>query len=148
MLKSDKPSHGNIVAIYSEKLNELLCKRVVGVAGDHVVINKNGLFVNDKLVEEPFVSQADWYEVSQEVDLVVPVNEVFVMGDNRTASRDSRLVGCLPTSDIRGVVVCNVTRLCGITRETLVAAVTMLITGSLVVELWKKSRNKHEGAVL
>lgn len=146
LLRSDAPNPGNIVAIYSYDLKELLCKRVIGVAGDHVVITSDGLCVNDVWYTEDYVSTSDWYETSDPVDVVVPDNEIFVLGDNRVASIDSRRLGCLPTDNILGVVVCNVTKSFGIKRETLVRAVTLLIIGSIAYEVFRKLKGFGNGA--
>ena len=143
MWHSKAPTNGDIIAVYSDKLREVLCKRVIGVAGDHVVVdNENGLSVNGVVIEESYVSSQDWYIYSLPVDVIVPNNEVFVMGDNRVGSVDSRKIGCIPVYDIRGVVICNVTKTFGINRELLVMAATALIIGSTAVEVWKKRNSK------
>lgn len=140
MLRTESVQTGNIVAIYNEQLNELLCKRVIGVAGDHVVIDNKGLRVNNERVVESYVSNSEWYMSSRDVDIIVPDGEVFVMGDNRIVSNDSRGLGCMPCSDIAGVVIINVTQLCGVRRETLIRTVTLLIVASVAWEIIKRLR--------
>lgn len=74
-------------------------KRVIGVAGDHIAVTGGMLFVNGKQVTEPYIAgpmNADTEE------LIVPEGTVFVMGDNRNDSEDSRAVGPLPLSYIEG----------------------------------------------
>jgi len=74
-------------------------KRVVGIAGDKVEIRNHTTYVNDKPLYEPYVvdkSKADFGPI------VVPVDSVFVMGDNRNNSDDSRMWGFLPTKNITG----------------------------------------------
>lgn len=142
MLRTESVNPGSIVAIYNEQLNELLCKRVIGVAGDHVVIDSKGLRINGERVVEDYVSYKDWFMSSRTVDVVVPEDEIFVMGDNRIVSNDSRGLGCMPCSDIAGVVIVNVTQLCGARRDTLVRAVTLLIFASIAWEVVKRLRSK------
>lgn len=136
--RTESVNPGNIIAIYNENLNEVLCKRVIGVAGDHVVVDSSGLCINGTMMAEPYTSTEDWYRTSIHVDLVVPEGEVFVMGDNRIASNDSRALGCMPTSDITGAVICNVTKSFGIRREMLVRAVTILFVASVVFDIWQR----------
>lgn len=134
--KSANP--GDIVVIYSDSLNELLCKRVSGVAGDHVVITDAGLSVNDELISEDYVSVPEWYLNSAKVDVIVPDEELFVMGDNRIVSNDSRALGCLPTSKLTGVVVWNLTQSIGVRRETLIRFSALIIVVSIVLEIIRK----------
>lgn len=130
--------HGDIVAIYNEKMNEVLCKRVIGVEGDHIIVNSDGLFINDTEVAEEYVISEDWYKSSAQVDTVVPAGELFVMGDNRTASSDSRVLGCMPISDLSGVVLFNVTKIFGLRRDALIRAVAILLVCSLCLDIYKK----------
>lgn len=110
--------YNDIVAINSSDLDKLLCKRVIGVEGDHIVINKTGLYRNGTLLNEKYISNdLDWLKNTKKVDITVKKDEVFVLGDNRNASTDSRELGCLLKSGIYGVSVLNITDICGITRK-------------------------------
>ena len=141
LYKTSKVNYGDIVAIDSKVLHKDLCKRVIGVAGDHLVINKDGLFLNGEYVNEDYINEQDWcpdtnnpkdiaylnskrYDASSAenkpvIDIKIKPNEVFVMGDNRNYSTDSRTIGCLRTSDILGVAKVNFTRVLGLKRQHL-----------------------------
>lgn len=138
MFRTESVHQGDIIAIYNKRLDELLCKRVIGVAGDHVVIDETGLTVNGELVTEDYVIRPDWYISSARVDVTVPDGQIFVMGDNRIVSNDSRALGCMPTGDLAGVVIWNVTQTIGVRRDTLIRVVTLLIAGSIGYELVRK----------
>jgi signal peptidase I len=73
-------------------------KRVVAVAGDHVVIKEDNLYVNDILVSESSNTLV-------EQDYIVEENEVFVAGDNIDESYDSRYHGTIKIENITGVVI-------------------------------------------
>jgi signal peptidase I len=80
---------------------------VVGLAGDTLVIESGELVVNGKLVAEPYVDPAnrlrDYSLVMQST--VVPQDMLFVLGDNRDSSNDSRFWGYLPRDHVIGKVI-------------------------------------------
>jgi len=78
-------------------------KRVVGLPGDHVQIFDGHVWVNEQLLDEPYVAAAanDPYAF---VDTVVQGNCYFVLGDNRIRSSDSREFGQVPHEYLRGKV--------------------------------------------
>ena len=81
-------------------------KRVIGLPGEHVKIYNNKVFINNQLLNEPYL-QEDVLTTSLDgpfVDIVVPQDCVFVMGDNREQSTDSRRFGCIPISKIESKV--------------------------------------------
>ncbi|BAH06354.1 hypothetical protein CKR_1303 [Clostridium kluyveri NBRC 12016] len=82
------PKTGDIVVIkYPANPKEKFIKRVIGVGGDRIKIENGNLYVNDVLKKESYILEpmlGDFDEVT------VPENTVFVMGDNRNNSRDSR----------------------------------------------------------
>lgn len=79
-------------------------KRVIGVAGDHVVINKGKVYVNDMELEEVYLNGIETPRRGAYCDVEVPKGYIFVMGDNRGGSSDSREFGCIPLSKVEGRV--------------------------------------------
>lgn len=83
-------------------------KRVIGIEGDHILINDAGeVYVNGQKLDEPYLHEQFTSKSGQFTDLIVPKNCVFVMGDNRQESKDSRYFGCIPTEHIDGYVICR-----------------------------------------
>lgn len=99
-----EPTYGDVVVFHATE-NKDWIKRVIGLPGDTVEVRNDILYVNNKMVEEPYLDASkknmtdvltnDFYEV-------VPEGHVFVMGDNRRNSRDSRSIGPIPIQDIVG----------------------------------------------
>lgn len=81
-------------------------KRVIGVAGDHIVISDDGsVYLNNEKLDEPYLREEKTIKGGEYTDLIVPEGSVFVMGDNRSDSRDSRYFGCVPISKVNGYVI-------------------------------------------
>jgi len=83
---------------------EDLIKRVVGVAGDTVSVDRGIATVNGS-PEDPSPFKTSPYDPTSVQPLVVKVGEVFVMGDNRPVSLDSRDIGAIPVTAIKGRAV-------------------------------------------
>ena len=91
-------------------------KRVIATEGDTVFIdfNNGDVYVNDKLIEEDYISEptkrsgeyirslVERGQYSKENPIVIEENKIFVMGDNRNNSRDSREIGQVPEDEILG----------------------------------------------
>lgn len=139
---TDEIADGDIVAIYSDELKEILCKRVIATAGETVVIRGNEVTVNGIKVAEPYIAEEDW---SYGCNVTVPDGHVYVMGDNRNASLDSRELGCLEVDDIVGVVIYNLTAHTGITSEVVKIVcfvIAFVLIGSFVIDAIQKRRKK------
>ncbi len=83
-------------------------KRIIAIAGDKVKIENGEVFVNGEKLEESYLEEGIKTEVSKSnlsEEFTVPEGSVFVLGDNRKSSKDSREFGCIPVSKIKGKVV-------------------------------------------
>ena len=82
------------------QLNAALIKRVIGVGGDVVEIFENGeVFVNNEKFTILNINEGVNFKKET---FVIPDNEIFVLGDNRPNSQDSRYIGTIPISNIIG----------------------------------------------
>ena len=81
---------------------EDLIKRVIGLPGDRIEVHGGRVFVNGQALDEPYVMGPTSRD---QPETEVPVGMVFVMGDNRNDSSDSRSWGPLPIGDILGQAV-------------------------------------------
>jgi signal peptidase I len=97
-----EPEWGDIVVFDSvDEDDQTLIKRVVGVAEDEIQVQGGVLYVNDEAQEEPYLNDADQFR-SYYGPTVVPEGHIFVMGDNRGNSADSRVFGPLPLENLKG----------------------------------------------
>lgn len=85
-------------------LDEYWIKRVVAVAGDTVSFQNNQFIRNGEVVEEDYILEQTVTDYVNGEELVVPEGCVFVMGDNRNNSTDSRIIGCIDIDIITGKV--------------------------------------------
>ena len=94
------PRRGDVIVLHDpEGGPESLIKRVVGLPGERIQITDGRLFIDGVLLDEPYLSQG-----TQSVgrSWSVPPLSVFVLGDNRVASRDSRTFGAVQLDQIVG----------------------------------------------
>ena len=95
-----EPQRGDIIVIHVPGYgSEMLIKRIVGLPGDTVSVQNGQVFLNGQAMQEPYLRSImrGTYPTTR-----VPDNSVFVMGDNRNNSNDSRSFGPIPINDIVG----------------------------------------------
>ena len=93
------PERGDIVVFkYPYAPSEDYIKRVIGLPGDHVVVQNGHVYVNGHALSERYIANAPDYTDNK----VVPKNYLYVLGDNRDNSSDSHEWGLLPQSDLIG----------------------------------------------
>lgn len=96
-------ARGDVVALRrDEPTPETFLKRVVALPGERVGFAAGSLYVNGRRVSEPYVSFPDTRTIAP---VTVPANAVYVLGDNRAQSEDSRAWGPVPESDVIGKAV-------------------------------------------
>jgi len=85
-------------------------KRIVGLPGEHIYISEEGeVYINDKLLEEDYLVEGlKTPRLGDVYDIIVPEGYVFVMGDNREGSKDSRTFGAIPIDRVEGKVVIRI----------------------------------------
>jgi len=108
-LKSHEYKYGDVVAFYYN--NKILIKRVIAGSGEWVDIKSDGtVYVNDELKEEPYISDKSFGDCNIVLPYQVPESRIFVMGDHRSISMDSRnsTVGCIAEEQIVGKIVFRV----------------------------------------
>lgn len=105
-----RPFHRGDVVVFKAPKNPDIeyIKRIIGLPGDKIMIESGNVFVNDKLLQENYISaQTNLWETGFIKDgqvLNVPQDEIFVMGDNRPRSSDSREFGPVTTDSVIGQV--------------------------------------------
>lgn len=108
-VKTSKFEEGDIIAFYYN--NKILVKRVIAGEGDWVDLDPDGnVYVNNQLLSEPYIADKALGDCNIELPYQVPDGKIFVMGDHRSTSVDSRntAVGCVGQEQIVGRIVFRV----------------------------------------
>lgn len=108
-LKSRDFQQGDVIVFYYN--NRILVKRVIAMAGDWVDIDQDGtVYVNGQELDEPYLVEKALGDCDIELPYQVPDGRLFVMGDHRSVSADSRTsaVGCVAAEQIVGRLVFRV----------------------------------------
>lgn len=111
-----EPKFGEVVVFDVPEQGRKFIKRVIGVPGDKVRLEGDDLYINDVLVEEPYIKEAieaahangQLYNTEKDfpnesvTETTVPEDTIFVLGDNRSNSTDSRVIGFVKDEEIVG----------------------------------------------
>jgi signal peptidase I len=105
----NKPKRGDVIVfIFPKDRSKDFIKRVIGTEGEKVEINRNKIYINDKLINDPwghYDEKTAWINL-QSADKygpeIVPKNSLFVLGDNRDNSQDSRFWGFVNVNAVKG----------------------------------------------
>lgn len=106
---------GDVIAFYYN--NKILVKRVIATSGDWIDIDEEGtVTVNWQTIEEPYVKEKAKGECNIELPYQIPDGKVFVMGDHRSTSIDSRntAVGCVADEQVVGRIVFRIWPITGL----------------------------------
>lgn len=95
-----KDTYNNIIGYQDENI---LIKRVIGIPGDKIDIKDGHVYVNGEKLNEYYV-KGKTYPNDMKFPIIVPNNKVFVLGDNREVSLDSRIIGFIGYNQIDGKV--------------------------------------------
>lgn len=103
------PNRGDIIVFRTNLIDDQtmskkhLVKRVIALPGEHIVIENDKVYINGNILEENYLQDIHTYG---DIDMIVPENHVFTMGDNRERSDDSRdsCIGTISLDDVVGEV--------------------------------------------
>ncbi|MFD1032137.1 signal peptidase I [Metaplanococcus flavidus] len=109
-----EPDRYDIVVFHATEDTDYI-KRVIGLPGDHIAYENDQLYINGKIQQEPFLSDVknqqsigsitftNDFTLEELLEIeVIPEGHVFVLGDNRKNSTDSRIIGLVPIEEIAG----------------------------------------------
>lgn len=107
--KFGEPEIGDIVVVEERLTDDYpshhIIKRLVGKSGDVLRVQSGHLYRNGELVEEPYINRSLAQEFAEsDWEITIPEGYIFIMGDNRDASKDSRQVGSFKEEAVRGIV--------------------------------------------
>ena len=108
-VKNSSFKTGDVIAFYYN--NNILVKRVIATSGEWVDIDLDGnVYVNGTKLDEPYLEEKSFGEPDIDFPYQVPEERIFVLGDNRSVSVDSRnyAVGCVTSEQIVGKIVFRV----------------------------------------
>lgn len=108
-----EPNRFDIVVFHAEETKDYI-KRIIGLPGEEIEYRDDILYINGKAIEEPYLDKfkeekiedgplTENFVLEEKIQSnVVPEGHVFVLGDNRRKSKDSRQIGAVPIDEIIG----------------------------------------------
>lgn len=105
MLRTHDIKINDIVVVWCDEIEEYIVKRVIGLAGDIIDIRHDGLYRNNIKIYESYIHEQDWTSDVIDMKFTIQEGEVFVLGDNRNRSDDSRVFGAFNMDDVFGRVI-------------------------------------------
>jgi len=96
-------AYAGVLAPTKEKRHNYWIKRVIGKPGDVLEFDQGRVIRNGTALEEPYVTEGMYYQSNAKV--TVPTEHIFVLGDNRNNSADSRYIGPVPIDHVLGIMV-------------------------------------------
>ena len=103
LIKLGEPKREDVVVFkYPLDPQKDYIKRVIGLPGEKVELVNKVLFINGKVIDDPHASYSLYGNLRNFGPVTVPAHHLFVMGDNRDESSDSRVWGFVPYANLRG----------------------------------------------
>jgi signal peptidase I len=110
IIEFKKPRRGDIIVfIYPKDRSKDFIKRVIGEEGEKVEIIQNKIYINDQRIDDPWGYYSEKNPLARYLPsmerygpVVVPKDSLFVLGDNRDNSQDSRFWGFVTLNEVRG----------------------------------------------
>lgn len=105
-----RPERGDIIILHPPKSiygdSKPFVKRIIGLPGDRLLFQDGDIYVNGERLDERYIAGAStrWPGGTNPHEVIVPDDAVFVLGDNRNSSTDSRRFGAVPLDDVVGKV--------------------------------------------
>lgn len=108
-VKGAQFERGDVISFYYN--NKILVKRVIAFEGEYVNIGEDGtVYINNKAIEEPYLIGKAFGECDLKLPYQIPAGKIFVLGDHRDTSVDSRssIMGCVSEEQIVGKIIMRV----------------------------------------
>lgn len=95
------PEKGEIVTAYIEDLDYMVVKRILAAEGDRITILQGKFYLNGKETAKSTAGKPERLEIR------LPPDQYFLIGDNQDVSLDSRIFGCIGRDAVYGIVICK-----------------------------------------
>lgn len=105
------PGRFDIIVFHAPEEKDYI-KRIIGLPGDHIAYEDDQLYINGEPIDEPYLDEykqgingtlTEDFTLEEKINAsTIPEGTVFVMGDNRRASKDSRIIGVVPMEEVVG----------------------------------------------